>query len=95
MRKIIFAFAFLAMASCKKQDLEKMRVVKDCTGSYLRYQGKDYRICNREKTDGYADGTWVEANFKKITSCNGTAQDDVVCYMLHPNEGWIEVQRIR
>lgn len=96
MKKLFIAAAFVCTAaSCKKQDLEKMTVVKDCTGTYLKYEGKDYHVCNLQKLESYADGDLVNANFIQIKECNGSANDEIVCYMLHPNEGWIEVQRIR
>jgi hypothetical protein len=34
------------------------------------------------------------ADFKKIDECKGSAADDIVCMMLHENEGWIEVTSI-
>lgn len=95
MRNLIFAALLICTAaSCKKQDLESITVVKDCTGTYLRYEGKDYQVCNIEKLMSYSDGEMVHANFRKIEKCNGTAMDVIVCFMLHPNEGWIEVERI-
>jgi hypothetical protein len=70
-------------------------VVKDCSGTYLRVDGKDYHVCNLEKTDPFADGATVSVAFKKIPECNGSAKDAVICFMLHENEGWIEVEKIK
>ena len=98
MKKTLLAAAALVTlaVSCKKQDsdMQTVTVVRDCTGTYLRYQEKDYQVCNLEKLNSYADGAVVLANFRKISQCTGSANDAVVCYMLHPNEGWIEVEKI-
>lgn len=62
---------------------------------YLRFEGKDYHVCNTEKLAGLADGASVTATFHRINGCQGTAKDAIVCMMLYPNEGWIQVDRIR
>lgn len=69
-----------------------MTVIKDCTGSYLRYNDKDYHICNIENVDIYNNGTKVTASFKKIKECS---RIDVVCRMYHANEGLINVIKIK
>ena len=83
--------------SCKKEcgKSQTVTVVKDCTGTYLRVDGKDYLVCNREKVSSFADGTTVNASFKKINECDGSAKDAFVCMMFHENEGWIKVEKIQ
>lgn len=68
MRKILlWASAFLLMsATCKKSVNVSMIFIKDCTGSYLRYNGKDYHICNIEKVKGLSNADTVLANFTKL-----------------------------
>lgn len=68
-----------------------MTVIKDCTGSYLRFNGKDYQICNIEIVEGFESGVEVEASFERIEDCKNNW---VVCFMLHENEGWINVTEI-
>ena len=70
-----------------------MVVIKDCTGSYLRFNEKDYHICNAEVVENYNDGTEVKASFEKINNCSDS--DEVVCEMLHHNEGWVNVTKIK
>lgn len=92
--KTVLLASLLSFSMCRTHRDTNATVIKDCTGSYLRIEGKDYHICNREKTDNIADGTPVTADYKKISSCNGTAKDDIVCLMVHANEGWIEIKSI-
>ena len=69
-----------------------MTVIKDCTGSYIRFNGNDYHICNVEIVESYDNGTEVKAFFKKKDDCPDS--DEIVCEMLHNNEGWINVTKI-
>lgn len=91
----MFPVLLLFLFSCEKEHTEKVKVIKDCTGSYLRFENKDYHICNPEKAESFADGTVVTATFKEIKNCTGSAKDAIVCMMLHKNEGWIEIEKIQ
>lgn len=68
-----------------------MTVIKDCIGSYLRFNGKDYQICNIEIVESFENGVEVEASFERIEDCKNNW---AVCFMLHENEGWINVTEI-
>ncbi len=96
-RNLIFLILFVLTAlftSCKKERNQTVTVERDCTGTYLRLNGKDYKVCNLEKVSSFSDGATVTATFKKINECRGSAKDAIVCFMLHENEGWIEVDKI-
>ena len=94
---ILFAsiFTLFTLFACQKEKYETMTVVRDCTGTYLRFNEKDYHVCNLEKVSSFANGTEVSANFKKIEECNGSAKNSIVCMFLHANEGWITVNEIK
>jgi hypothetical protein len=38
--------ALLTLLSCKRETNKPMTVIKDCTGTYLRMDGKDFQVCN-------------------------------------------------
>jgi hypothetical protein len=98
MKRLFFisaGIAAFALMSCKKESGKKMTVVKDCTGSYLRVDGKDYQVCNLEKTNPFPNGAAVTVSFKNISKCTGSAADQIVCMMYHESEGWIEVVSIK
>lgn len=82
-------------SSCKKETNQTVTVIRDCTGTYLRLNGKDYHVCNLGKVTSFPTGTTVTATFKKLTECNDSDNTAAVCYMLHENEGWIEVTKIK
>lgn len=102
MKKILIPFLFALMGStlllsCKSADFsgENMKVVRDCTGTYIRFNEKDYQVCNLDKLSGFADGQVVKAKFRKVEKCTDKSQPEMVCMMYHENEGWIQVQEIK
>jgi len=91
----LIAFFILTSAACQKENKVPMTVVRDCTGTYLQKDGKDYLVCNLEKVKNFADGTKVTASYKRLKECKGSGIDQIVCLMYHQNEGWIEVTDIK
>ena len=97
----------LTTAACNKKDSAasnerrgtgsqrsgNMKVVRDCTGTYLQFDGKDYFVCNKSRLAPFADGSMVNAAFSRVTSC--PASDDVVCMMYHEHAGTVEVTSAR
>ena len=97
MKKIlsITAIALLfTMFACNKEKCKSMTVVKDCTGTYLRLDGKDFHVCNEEKLSSFSSGTTITASFKTIENCKAL-EEKFVCKMYHKNEGWIEVVNLK
>lgn len=93
---ILLAAPILLMSATCKKAMDKTTVfIKDCTGSYLRYEGKDYHVCNTEMTTTLLNGDTVLAVFNRIKECNGTAKNGIICMMYHANEGWIQVESIK
>lgn len=99
MKRILFSGALLlasvAVLSCNKERNKKMTVIRDCSGTYLRFNEKDYRVCNLERVADYEDNANVTVTYKKLEECTGTGADAIVCAMYHPNEGWIQVIKIK
>jgi hypothetical protein len=91
---VLIVFVILVTSACKKEK-NTAQVVRDCTGTYLRIDNKDYQVCNLEKVEMIADDELVTATFIKINKCNGSANGIPVCKLLHANEGWIEIVKIK
>ncbi len=85
----------LLFTACNKEPLQQGILIRDCTGTYLQINNKDYHICNPEKVDGGPSSSPIEASYKKLSVCKGSAADAITCMMLHPNEGWIEILQVR
>ncbi len=91
----ILVILFLFSTGCKKECNQTATMVRDCTGTYLHLDGKDFRVCNLEKAESFPDGVAVNVTFKRIKKCKGSTENDIVCAMYHENEGWIEVLEIK
>ncbi len=98
----ISVFIILLMVNvtgCKKKDRifcngtgeysGKVQVIKNCAGTYLRYQQKDYLVCNESVLAGYSSGSLIHSGFNRITVCGSPPQ--AICHMYHANEGYIEI----
>ena len=81
------------LGACKKEKNDEMIVIKDCTGMYLRFDNKDYHVCNINKVSPYANNTKVNAKFRRVKECE-TEAGKIICQMYHEDEGWIEVTEI-
>lgn len=91
---ILLTLTLSSLISCEKDNNAKsVVVIKDCTGDYLRYDSKDYLVCNRDKLADFDNNTNAIATFKRIETCSG--EPYVVCMMYHQHEGYIEVKSIR
>ncbi|MBW8360940.1 MAG: hypothetical protein K0M56_01995 [Kaistella sp.] len=93
----LFAAVFLAFNIACTSILpasEKATVVRDCTGTYLRVDTKDYLVCNNAILKNYKEGAKVTVKFAKTDSCpefDGKA----VCMMYHENEGTVRISEVK
>ncbi len=90
MKLLLFTTVTTLLIGCAKFN-KSVTIIKDCTGTYLQLNGKDYHVCNTEKTDNLANGTKVNATFTKVNNCN----DNSNCNIVHENEGWIKIKKIK
>jgi hypothetical protein len=92
MKKFLLILFVAVLATGCEKECKTMMVVRDCTGTYLRAGGEDRYVCNANMLAGYADGATVDATYHSVNTCHS---DEVVCMMLHPHEGWIEVDAVK
>ncbi|MBX2930739.1 MAG: hypothetical protein KF781_02190 [Chitinophagaceae bacterium] len=83
------------MISCKKNSNQKVTLIRDCTGTYLRCNGKDYKVCNPEKVASFSSNATIPVTFRKISECKGSGNYPIVCYMYHEYDSWVEIEGIR
>jgi len=96
MRNAFYALGILVLSSfllagCKKNN-KMATVIKNCTGYYLRVDGKEYRVCNYMKLNAYSHGISIEVNFKEIKKCDS---DQIACQLAYPYESDIRVTYVR
>lgn len=81
-----------ALTSCKKKTEKNALVIKDCTGSYVLINDKDYLICNSELIDNIESGTKLSITYQKAEDCD--VLSPTLCELYHKNEGTIEITKI-
>lgn len=84
---------FLTSCACKTNN-QTATIVSDCTGKYLRVEGKDYLVCNTDLMKNFQENAVVQVSFEKIENCpefDGKA----VCMMYHENEGLVKIKSIK
>ncbi|TXF79162.1 hypothetical protein [Chryseobacterium sp.] len=73
---------------------EKATVIRDCTGTYLRMDKKDFKVCNNAVLKNYKEGVEVTVKFAKTDSCP-EFNDKAVCMMYHENEGTVRISEVK
>ena len=94
--KLAYSALFAAiMMSCAAGGAAKTATVtRDCTGTYLRVDSKDWLVCNAEILSKHKEGAVVSAKFERTNLCPEFA-DKVVCMMYHENEGLIRITDLK
>lgn len=92
---LALGIASLFSVGCQSQKgLTSATVITDCTGMYLRQNGKDYLVCNRDKLTGFKAQDEVLVTFEKTDDCP-ELKDGIVCMMYHENEGMVRITSIK
>lgn len=92
-RVLLLAGLVVTASSCNK-DIQKMEVIKDCTGVYVRDKdGQDRKVCNEEILEGIATGTKIKISYDNLEQCFGLI-DTPECEMLHLTVGVLEITKI-
>lgn len=90
---LVLVMVITGTMSFKTERTKTATLVRDCTGTYLRYQEKDYHVCNADILSDYHDGDKMIIRFRKIKKCT-QQEGQIVCMMFHENEGWIKVKKV-
>lgn len=91
----VFAMVLPFVFSCSSaNNPESAKVVRDCTGTYLQIDKKDYLVCNSAIFKNFKEGQTVSATFEKADYCS-EFEGQVVCMMYHKNDGKILVTSVK
>ena len=92
---VVSALILPLVLSCSTvKNPESAKVVRDCTGTYLQIDKKDYLVCNVDILKNFKEGETVSATFEKTDYCP-EFEGQVVCMMYHQNEGKIRVKTVK
>jgi hypothetical protein len=82
----------VSFSGCDKDKI-KMKVIKDCTGTYLQKNGVDYKVCNDALLVEYSTGTELKVSYDVLELCFGL-QEPITCTLAHVYQDNIEVTDI-
>ena len=89
---LLIVLTFFITCKTKKDAVENTtaQIIRDCTGTYIRMNEKDYKVCNEKTIENIESNTTVNLAFKSVENC--PVKDDIVmCMMYHETEGFVEV----
>ncbi|SFT53497.1 hypothetical protein SAMN05216474_1145 [Lishizhenia tianjinensis] len=90
MKYLTLLFTLPFLFACSKQ--EDMQLIKDCTGTYLRKNKKDLKVCNDEILTNYEENELITVVYERVEDC--APQQGFVCELYHEHEGYIVVESI-
>lgn len=93
---LIMLLLLIIMPSCNRKYNQSASIVRDCTGTYLRWQNADHYIVNDETTDDFNDAEEVKVTFKDVTKNADkiTFENESNCMLYHAIEGFVEIKKI-
>lgn len=90
---LIAVFALLILSSCGKF-AQKATINRDCTGTYLEINNKDYFVCNSSIVSSFADGSKIRVKYRSLSVCEADNTPSV-CELYHKHYGRIEITEIK
>jgi hypothetical protein len=94
MRILIAAFLAITIMSCGKSN-QDATVSRDCSGTYLTIDSKDFKVCNEELLEGYEEGVKLKASFSKLKNGCPYLENKITCELYHEYKYWIEIKKIK
>lgn len=87
---------FSILPSCHRKCGKSATIIRDCTGTYLRWNDADYYIVNDERTKAFGHNEVVKVTFKDVTknADQMTFNNESNCMLYHAIEGFVEIKRI-
>lgn len=93
---LVLLILIIILPSCNRKYSQSASIVRDCTGTYLRWKNADYYILNDEITDEFNDAEEVNVTFKDVTKNTDklTFENESNCMLYHAIEGIVEIKKI-
>lgn len=89
---ILTVLCGMSMNSCSK-DYQHATIDRDCTGTYLELNDKDYLVCNPDIVNWIEEGNEIQVKFKTNASCPQDPNQSL-CELYHAHCGIVEILEI-
>lgn len=74
--------------------MRNAQINRDCTGTYIELNNKDYLICNPSMTDSFPNGSSVKVKYTSKSACPSEPGVSM-CELYHKNYGSVEITEIK
>ncbi len=93
---LFVGFLSLIISSCTavQTPLNAGLLVRDCTGTYVRFEDGDYLVCNADILKEYKEGAKVSVGFDYSTECP-KIKYEILCKLYHESKGMITVKKVK
>lgn len=71
----------------------KATIIRNCTGTYLRFGKKSYMVCNSEKLSTFESNQKLKVKTRKVKSC--PAPEGEICMLYYEYKGAVEIKGIK
>ena len=72
---------------------EKVQIIKDCSGTYIRMNELDYKVCNEKELATIKNNTFLSLSFIDFNKCK-LPEGVAVCMLYHEHVGSVKVLEI-
>jgi hypothetical protein len=90
MKLIICLFALLILGSCVPSQEIVATVVRDCSGTYVRRNNVDFKVCNSVNLTRFENGQRIIAKYKEVYECADTTTK---CIWYHPYAQTVKIKK--
>ena len=90
MAKLFLGLSIILMTSCGVTSEITGTIVQDCSGTYIRHNNVDWKICNDEKILPKDKTSIVRLNYRDVYQC----KDSSTCLVYHPSSKSIHVKKV-
>ncbi|MFK5878218.1 MAG: hypothetical protein QM478_01845 [Flavobacteriaceae bacterium] len=73
---------------------EKVQIIRDCSGTYIRMNEMDYKVCNDKTLVDFENETILNLSFIDVNKCR-LPENIAVCMLYHEHVGSVRILEIR
>lgn len=77
----------------KKTYKEKVIVIRDCSGTYIRFNGNDFKVCNDAVLESFENKSEVQLFFTDVNLCE-VEENVATCMLYHGFMGSVHIENI-
>lgn len=90
---LLLSTSLFMLSSCSKDFIQvNATVEKNCTGSYLKIDGKFFYVCNADKIAAYTNGQDISISYEVLEGCKSKGEPS--CDLNFSYESIIEIKEI-